>query len=286
MKKLGFLGLGIMGSPMARNLLKGGFDVTVWNRTPERAAILAAEGASVASMPQEVTARCDLTFAMLADPAAAREVALGASGAAAGIGKGRGYIDMSTVDPETSSAIAAAVTAAGGRFLEAPVSGSKKPAEDATLIIMAAGDRGLHDEALPALERMGKKVLFLGETGSGARMKIVVNMIMGVMMAGLAEGLALAGKSGLSSEDLLEILDSGAMSNPMFRLKGGLMGRGDFTPAFPLKHMQKDLRLAVAQGDEAGQPLQAAAAVNELFKQGKALGFGNEDFSAVLKALK
>jgi glyoxylate/succinic semialdehyde reductase len=285
MQTFGFLGLGIMGSPMAQNLLKAGFKVTVWNRSPEKSAELAALGATVAGSPAEVTSSCGITFAMLADPAAAHAVCFGPNGALAGIGSGRGYVDMSTVDAATSQEIGEAIAARGGRFLEAPVSGSKKPAQDGTLIILAAGDRGLFDEALPCLEKMGKKCLFLGELGQGAQMKLVVNMVMGGMMTVFCEALALAGKAGLAGSDLLEVLDAGALANPMFKMKGAQIAQGTFDPAFPLKHMQKDLRLALALGDSLDQPLFSAAAANESFKKAKALGLSDQDFCAVFRAI-
>ncbi|KAF0218472.1 MAG: 2-hydroxy-3-oxopropionate [Geobacteraceae bacterium] len=285
MQKFGFIGLGIMGSAIAKNLVNAGFEVTVWNRSPEKNKGLADLGAKMAETPQAVIESCPVTFTMLADPAAAREVCFGKYGVLDGISPGKGYVDMSTVDPETSQMIGGAVTAMGGRFLEAPVSGSRKPAEEGTLVILAAGDRTLFDEAMPGLERMGKKILYLGETGNGAKMKLVVNMVMGGMMAIFCEGLALGGKVGLDTADILDVIDSGAMANPMFKLKGGLIREGNFATAFPLKHMQKDLRLAVGLGDQASQPLFSAAAANEAFKNAKGLGFGDEDFSAIFKAI-
>lgn len=286
MNKFGFLGLGIMGSAMAKNLLKAGFDVTVWNRSPEKCAELVALGAKTAKTPRQVVESCGITFAMLSDPAAAEAVCFGTDGVLAGIGAGKGYVDMSTVDATTAQKIGAAVTGKGGRFLEAPVSGSRKPAEDGTLIILAAGDKGLYDAAMPAFDRMGKKVLFLGEVGKGAEMKLVVNMVMGGMMSIFCEGLALGAKAGLEVTDMLDVMDAGAMANPMFKLKGGLIAAGNFTTAFPLKHMQKDLRLAVGLGDRLAQPLFTAAAANEAFKRANALGFGDEDFSALFKAIE
>lgn len=185
---------------------------------------------------------------MLADPAAALDVVFSTEGVLKGLTPGKGYVDMSTVAPETSQQIAEAVLAAGGRFLEAPVSGSKQPAIDGQLIILAAGDESLYNESVPAFSRMGKKSFLLGPVGSGARMKLVVNGVMGSMMAAFAEGMALADTAGLKQEDLLEVLDLGAMSNPMFRMKGPGIVAEKFPPAFPLKHQQKDLRLALAMG--------------------------------------
>jgi 2-hydroxy-3-oxopropionate reductase len=285
MQHFGFIGLGIMGSAMARNLLKAGFPVTVWNRSADKCQELAAAGAAIAGTPRQVTEACPITFAMLADPAAAEAVCFGPDGVLAGISAGKGYVDMSTVDAACAQRIGAAITAKGGRFLEAPVSGSKKPAEDGTLIILAAGDHALYDEAMPGLEKMGKKILYLGETGKGAEMKLVVNMVMGGMMAIFCEGLALGAKAGLNRTDLLNVLDCGAIANPMFKLKGNLISQENYAAAFPLKHMQKDLRLAVGLGDRLGQPLFAAAAANEAFKRAKAMGLGDEDFSALFKAV-
>ncbi|HOM07459.1 MAG TPA: NAD(P)-dependent oxidoreductase [Syntrophales bacterium] len=285
MKKLGFLGLGIMGGGMAANLVKAGFDVTVWNRTTAKMEELVSLGARGASSPREVVAGCDVTFAMLADPRASEEVCFGPGGVLEAMGEGRGYVDMSTVDGDTSRRIAAAVAAKGGRFLEAPVSGSRQPAREGTLVIMAAGDRSLYDEAMPALERMGKLVLYLGEVGKAAAMKLVVNMIMGGMMAVFCEGLSLGKRAGLRIDDILAVLDNGAMANPMFRLKGPMIQEGRFPVAFPLKHMQKDLRLALLLGDVFHQPLASAAAANETFKRARDLGLGDEDFSAVFRAV-
>jgi len=286
MKKVGFIGTGIMGKPMAANLLKGGFEVTVWNRSAEKCKELLALGAKWGPSPKAVTESCEVTFAMLADPIASREVCFGPEGVLAGIGGGRGYVDMSTVDPQTAREIGKAVTEAGGRFLEAPVSGSRKPAEEGTLIIMAAGDRSLYDEVEKAFACLGKMTLYLGEVGRGTQMKLCVNMIMGQMMAAFCEGLALANRVGLDLKDVLNVLDAGAMANPMFRLKGGLVLSDDFPVAFPLKHMQKDLRLALLMGDEAGQALPAAAVVNELFKKARGQGLGDLDFAALWRVVK
>lgn len=285
MTKYGFLGLGIMGSAMAANLVKAGYDVTVWNRTPAKCAPLLALGAKQGGSPREVAVDCDITFAMLADPAAAEEVFFGPDGVRDGLAAGRSYIDMSTVADTTACAIAQAVAAAGGRFLEAPVSGTKKPAEDGTLIILAAGDQNLYEEAAAPFDRMGKKHLFLGAAGQGARMKLVVNMIMGGMMTAFCEGLALGRKGGLDGSQILEVLDAGALANPMFRGKGGMLLQGEFPTSFPLKHMQKDLRLAVALGDDLGQSLPCAAAANETFKRARAAGSSDEDFAAVFRVI-
>ncbi|XP_061349812.1 glyoxylate/succinic semialdehyde reductase 1-like isoform X1 [Gastrolobium bilobum] len=283
--EIGFLGLGIMGKAMSINLLRHGFKVTVWNRTLSKCDELVKHGASVGETPAAVVKKCKYTIAMLSDPPAALSVVFDKDGVLEQA-NGKGYIDMSTVDADTSSKISEAIKAKGGYFLEAPVSGSKKPAEDGQLVILAAGDKALYEEALPAFDVLGKKSFFLGEVGNGAKMKLVVNMIMGSMMNAFSEGLTLAGRSGLSPETLLEVLDLAAISNAMFRLKGPTMLQNNYSPAFPLKHQQKDMRLALALGDDNAVSMPVAAAANEAFKKARSLGLGDLDFSAVHETLK
>jgi 3-hydroxyisobutyrate dehydrogenase-like beta-hydroxyacid dehydrogenase len=224
---------------------------------------------------------------MMANPAAVIAVRDGKDGIIAGLAKGKGFIDMSTVDVGTSVESARLTHEVGGLFLEAPVAGSRKPAEDATLTIMAAGDQPLYDSALPVLSKLGKKLLYIGATGNAARMKLANNLVMGGMLTALCEGLALAANCGLDPEHLLDVLDSGAVSNPMFRLKGPqISANKEFPVAFPLKHMQKDLRLALQLAEESGQPLFVTAAVNELFKSALAENLGDSDFSAVSRIIR
>lgn len=283
--KVGFLGQGIMGSAMCANLVRAGHEVRVWNRTAERCDAAVALGATRCATPAEAASGSEITIAMVSDPEAALALCEGPDGVVAGLGQGRSYIDMSTVDAATSRAVGDRVLPTGARFLEAPVSGTKQPAIDGTLIILAAGDESLFAEAAPLFEVMGKRSFYLGETGQAARMKLIVNMIMGGMMTAFCEGLALAGRSGLETNDLLEVLSIGALANPMFAGKGPLIGKSEFAPAFPLKHMQKDLRLATLLGDELEQPLPTAAAANALFIAARALGLGDSDFSAVSLAI-
>ncbi|KAK8933709.1 Glyoxylate/succinic semialdehyde reductase 1 [Platanthera zijinensis] len=284
--EVGFLGLGIMGKAMALNLLRNGFRVMVWNRTRSKCEGLAEHGASIGESPAAVVSMSKYTIAMLADPSAALSVVFGKDGVLEQICDGKSYIDMSTVDADTSSKISEEITKKGGRFLEAPVSGSKKPAEDGQLIILAAGEKALYDEVIPFFDALGKKSFFLGPVGNGAKMKLVVNMVMGSMMKALSEGLSLAGSSGLNQQTLLDVMDLGAIANPMFRQKGPAMIQGNYPPAFPLKHQQKDIRLALALGDENAVPMPVAAAANEDFKRARSLGLGDLDFSAVHEIVK
>ncbi|KAB2057249.1 Putative oxidoreductase GLYR1 [Gossypium arboreum] len=284
--EVGFLGLGIMGKAMSMNLLKNGFKVTVWNRTLSKCDELVAHGASVGETPAEVVKKCNITIAILSDPAAALSVVFDKDGVLDQIGSGKGYIDMSTVDPETSCKISEAIALKGGHFLEAPVSGSKQPAETGQLVILAAGDKALYEEAVPAFDVLGKKPFFLGPVGNGAKMKLVINMIMGSVMNAFSEGLILAERSRLNPHSLLEVLDLGGIANPMFRGKGPEMLKDNYSPAFPLKHQQKDMRLALALGDQNAVSMPVAAAANEAFKKARSMGLGDLDFSAVFETVK
>jgi glyoxylate/succinic semialdehyde reductase len=284
----GFVGLGIMGRPMAANILKKlpHASLVVWNRSPAAAEAFVAEccgRARAAASPREVAAASSVTFAMLADPAAARSVALGSGGVVEGISAGNVYCDMSTIDAESARAIAAGVRASGGLFLEAPVSGSKQPAIDGQLVVLAAGDANALAAAAPALDAMGKKTFFYGaDVGKGAAMKLVINMTMESMLVALSEGLALAEGSGLASADLLAAIDLGAIASPLVRGKGPMMAAGGpHAPAFPLKHAAKDLRLALAAGAAARIDLPVAAAASARFEAALAAGRGDEDMAAV-----
>ncbi len=284
--EVGFLGLGIMGKAMATNLIRNGFKLTVWNRTLSKCDELVELGASIGETPAAVVKKCKYTIAVLSDPSVSLSVVFDKDGVLEQICPGKGYVDMSTVDADTSSKISEAITSKGGSFLEAPVSGSKKPAEDGQLVILAAGEKALYDEATPAFDIMGKKSFFLGQVGNGAKMKLVVNMIMGSMMNTFSEGLVLADRSGLDPHTLLDVLDLGGIANPMFRLKGPTMIQNSYPPAFPLKHQQKDMRLALALGDENAVSMPVAAAANEAFKKARSLGLGDLDFSAVHETVK
>ncbi|KAG9154973.1 hypothetical protein Leryth_012160 [Lithospermum erythrorhizon] len=275
-----------MGSPMAQNLLKAGCDVTVWNRTKSKCDPLISLGAKYESCPEGVAASCDVTFAMLADPESAVDVACGKNGAASGLSQGKGYVDVSTVDVATSKLISEHIKATGAEFLEAPVSGSKKPAEDGQLIFLTAGDRSLFEATSTLLDIMGKSKFYLGDVGNGAAMKLVVNMIMGSMMASFSEGILLSEKVGLDPSVLVEVISQGAISAPMYSMKGPSMVKSSYPTAFPLKHQQKDLRLALALAESVSQPIPIAAATNELYKIAKSRGLSDQDFSAVIEALK
>ncbi|CAG5105888.1 Oidioi.mRNA.OKI2018_I69.chr1.g2541.t1.cds [Oikopleura dioica] len=283
--KLGFLGLGIMGGAMAMNLLRTGHDVSVWNRTASKTIPLRNRGATVYDTKRQIVENCDIIFACVSDPKAAREIVFGNGGVLKYMNDQKAYVDMSTVDPETAIAIGEAIRSKGGRFLEAPVSGSKVPAELGELIIMCAGDRTLYVDLYSCMEAISKKWFFLSEVGSAARMKLVVNSIMGAQMAALAEGMALAEKCDLDQVTLLEILSLGALGSKMVNAKGSAILESNFPPNFPLRLQQKDLRLAVSLSDKVHQPISVIASANELYKRSMAANLGDSDMSAVYEVV-
>ncbi|KAA8491895.1 Glyoxylate/succinic semialdehyde reductase 1 [Porphyridium purpureum] len=296
--QVGFIGIGIMGLPMAKNLVtKAGKKLVVWNRSQERIALLQGELADEAAQveaaesPEAVVKACDVTFVMLTTPSVVRSVLFDMPGAAIhGVSSGKMIIDCSTITEEDSRASYDAVKTAGGSFLEAPVSGSKVPAETGALIFLAGGDKDVFDEVVKQkmFDVMGKKSIFLGGIGAGARMKLAVNMVMGSMISALAEGIVLCESNELDPAEFLEVLDLGAMANPMFKMKGPNMvqSKRQYTVNFPLEHQQKDMRFALQMGDSSATPMPVAAAANELFKAARAAGYDREDMSAVIEALR
>ncbi|XP_044158468.1 putative oxidoreductase GLYR1 isoform X2 [Bufo gargarizans] len=283
-KKIGFLGLGLMGSGIVSNLLKMGHTVTVWNRTAEKCDLFIQEGAHLGRTPAEVVSTCDITFACMADPKAAKDLVLGPSGVLQGIRPGKCYVDMSTVDPETVTELAQVIVSRGGRFLEAPVAGNQQLSNDGMLMIVAAGDHGVYEDCSSCFQAMGKTSFFLGEVGNAARMMLIINMVQGSFMATIAEGMTLAQVTGQSQQTLLDILIQSQLSSIFLDQKCQNILQGNFKPDFYLKYIQKDLRLAIAMGDSVNHPTPMAAAANEVYKRAKALDQSDNDMSAVYRA--
>ncbi|XP_036408392.1 putative oxidoreductase GLYR1 [Megalops cyprinoides] len=283
-KRIGFLGLGLMGSGIVSNLLKMGHIVTVWNRTAEKCDLFIQEGARLGRTPAEVVSMCDITFSCVSDPKAARDLVLGPSGVLQGIRPGKCYVEMSTVDPETITELAQVITSRGGRFLEAPVSGSQQLSNDGMLVILAAGDRTVYEDCSSCFQAMGKTSFFLGEAGNAAKMMLILNMVQGSFMATIAEGLTLAQATGQSQQTFLDILCQGQMASIFLDQKCQNILQGNFKPDYYLKHIQKDLRLAITMGDSVNHPTPMAAAANEVYKRAKALDQSDNDMSAVYRA--
>ncbi|MEJ2509606.1 MAG: NAD(P)-dependent oxidoreductase [Gammaproteobacteria bacterium] len=290
MKKVGFIGLGAMGAAMARNIQKGGFTLGVYNRTPARAEPLRAEGAAVYASPAEAAQANEAVVIMVTDPPALEAVLDGPEGLIAGLeakgGDGTLVINMSTVSPAATVSAAERVRAAGGRFVDAPVSGTVKPAQDGTLVVLAGGTEADVAAAEPLLQTMGKAVVRCGEAGQATRMKLVLNLMLGGMMQCLAEGLSLADSQGIDGQSVLEALAGGPMGAGLYQMKGGMMLGEEFTKQFPVDLMFKDLNLVLETAGQAHLPLPMTAAVRESFSAARGLGYGDEDMAAVVKVLR
>ncbi|XP_077518729.1 nucleosome-destabilizing factor isoform X2 [Amblyomma americanum] len=279
--KFGFLGLGNMGQGMVKNLLNSGHHITVWNRTPSKCRDFVKAGAVKGLTPADVVAASDITFSCVSNSVAAKEMVFGNCGVLQEIRDNKGYVEMTSIDPDTSQDISEAIMLRGGRYLEAPVSGSKKPAEDGTLIILGAGDRSLFNDCASCFEAIGRHAFYLGEVGNGAKMSLILNMLLGTTLAGLAEAMALCDRAELSQKDLLEILELGDLNSAVISQKGQAIIEGTFATNMPLQHLQKDLCLAIGIGDQLEQPLPVTAAANEVFKHAKKHGYAEHDASAV-----
>lgn len=277
----GFIGLGIMGSGIVKNLLNSGHNVTVWNRTTEKVKDFLEAGAKEALTPSDVIAECDITFSCVSDPQVAKDLVFGNCGVLQEINTTKGYVEMTGVDSDTSQDIAEAISLKGGRYLEAQIQGSKTQAQDGTLVILVAGDRSLFDDCQSCFQAMGKNSFYLGEVGNASKMNLVLQTMVGVTLAGLAEGMALADRAGLQQKDVLEVLELTGLNCPTILQKGKAIIDGGFPTHQPLQHMQKDLKLSLNMGDQLEQPLPLTASANEVFKHAKRLGYGEHDVSAV-----
>jgi 3-hydroxyisobutyrate dehydrogenase-like beta-hydroxyacid dehydrogenase len=286
MAKVGFIGLGIMGEPMCRNVLAGGHDVVVYNRTPAKMAPLTSAGARAASSLAELVRRSEVVITMVSDPAAVRDVVTARGGLLSALSPGMTYIDMTTVSPETSREIATLVRGTGASFLEAPVLGSRRPAAEGTLVILTGGDAEVSRRSEPLLRTMGRKVVHMGDTGMAAHMKLIINQIMGTLLCVFAEAALTGMAAGLPAEKILEVIEDSVVASPAIRAKGpDMLGERVFTPHFPLKHALKDMRLAVEAGRKAGVPTPVTKAAFDLFAAALSGGFGDRDVSAVLRGL-
>lgn len=279
--KFGFLGLGIMGCGIVKNLLNSGHLVVVWNRTAAKCRKFQEAGAEVADTPSDVIEMTDVTFSCVSDPQVAKDLVFGNCGVMSANLVGKGYVEMTGVDPETSQDIAEQIISKGGRYLEAQIQGSKTQAEEGTLIILAAGERLLFEECQTCFEAISRNSFYLGDVGNATKMNLVLQMVSGVTLAAIAEGLALADRAGLQQKDVLEVLELTSMSSEMLLQKGNAIIKGEFPTHQALKHMQKDLKLALGMADGLEQSLPITAASNEVYKHAKRLGYGSHDASAV-----
>ena len=286
MTKLGFVGLGLMGNPMSKNLIEAGYEVSVWNRTTSRMRGLVESGASGASSPRDVANHSEIIVTMVSDSADVEEVVLGKEGIASGLKKGSVVIDMSTIAPSVTQRIALEVTDMGSEMLDAPVSGGVIGAPRGTLSIMVGGPRHSFERCLPVLEAMGERITYCGEHGMGQVAKLA-NQVVGMgTMASVCEGLVFAARAGGDPEAIMSALTGGAANSWMLENLGPKIYDGDFAPGFMVDHAQKDLRLILESAAEMDLPLFLTPLINQLYRSVQQMGFGSEGTQAGVKMME
>jgi 3-hydroxyisobutyrate dehydrogenase len=280
------LGLGTMGSGMAANLLKAGFPLTVYNRTPAKAEPFARQGARIAATPADAASGAHIVFSMLADDDASREAWTGPSGALSTVQPGAILIESSTVSPAWIATLARLAEAHKAELLDAPVTGSRVQAEQGQLTFLVGGSEPALAIATPALQAMSKQIVHLGPITSGAKMKLLNNFLCGVQVASLAEGMAWLEHSGLDRDKALEVLKNGAPGSPLLSAISARMVSRDYTVNFLLRLMAKDLAYAHAAAETFGIDLTTASSAHQLFQRAAAAGHANEDMSSVVEVLR
>ncbi|MRG27496.1 MULTISPECIES: NAD(P)-dependent oxidoreductase [Laceyella] len=280
--KIGFIGLGIMGKSMARNLHRAGFEVTVWNRTAAKMAEAKAEwGAHLAVSPKDVAVRSDVVITMVGDTPDVREVVTGEEGVLAGARPGTVLIDMSTISPEATRELAELAAEKGVAMLDAPVSGGDVGARNGTLSIMVGGEEEVLEKVRPVLEAMGKTIVHCGPIGAGQTVKACNQILCGLNLLGMVEALAFAKKSGVDLEKMIQVTSQGAGGSWALANYGPRVVKGDLDPGFSVRFQQKDLRIVLAEAERMELPLLGTATVQQLLRAVQAHG-GNEDGTQAL----
>jgi 3-hydroxyisobutyrate dehydrogenase-like beta-hydroxyacid dehydrogenase len=283
-EKVGFIGLGIMGSLQAMNLAKAGVELTVYNRTREKAEAWAQEhGGTVVDSPQAVAEASDVVITMVVDGDQVTDMV---GQALEGARPGTLFVDMSTIAPGTARTLAERCRAEGHGFVDAPVTGSSPKARTGTLTIMVGGAPDDIERARPLFEIMGEKIVVCGEAGQGQAVKVISQAITAVNCATLAQGLVLARQAGVDVDALLQTMDGGSSDSTMRALKGKPMLEHDFTPLFKLAHMLKDVNLCLDEARTAGGSFPFAGLAAELYGAGLGRGLGDQDFAAVLEVIE
>ena len=287
MQSVALLGLGIMGTGMAQNLLKAGFPLTVYNRTRAKADTLKEQGARVADSPREAASRAQVVLSMVGDDIASRAMWLGAEGALAGAQPGATVIECSTLSLEWVRELAQLAEDRNLAFLDSPVTGSKDAAAAGELRLLVGGNAAVLEQARPVLEAVSRRLDLYGPTGSGALAKLINNLMGAVQVVALAEGLALAERAGLDMEQVLSLIINGAPGSPIVKGKAARMANSDYDDTqFALRWMHKDATYALRAADDFGAPMPTVAAAREVYRMARNLGLDDADFAAVIEALR
>jgi 3-hydroxyisobutyrate dehydrogenase/2-hydroxy-3-oxopropionate reductase len=287
MANLGFLGLGIMGYPMARNLARAGHSLAVWSFTSKKAEQLAGEEkATACATPKEVAARSECVFLCVGDTQMSEKVILGKDGIIEGAKAGSVVVDASTVSPSSSIKVGEALAAKGIGFLGAPCTGSKPGAEKGALTFMIGGDKATYEKVKPFFEPMGKNLYYCGGPAMGLHAKLTQNLILSNLLQAFNEGLVLATKAGVDPELMLEILDNSAAKSGLIAFKAPYVFRRDFTTNFSVKWMQKDIALMLESAGEQQVPLPLTSLTQQIFRAAIAKGHGDDDICSTIKVLE
>jgi 3-hydroxyisobutyrate dehydrogenase/2-hydroxy-3-oxopropionate reductase len=287
MAKLGFLGLGIMGYPMARNLLRAGHEVAVWSHNREKARKLAAEEKGrFCEKPADVGAHADALFVCVGDAGMVKQVVLGPDGVEEGAKPGSVVVDCSTIGPSESRAIGTALAARGVEFLDAPCTGSRGGAEGGTLTFMIGGKQQVFERLRPYFEAMGKRLYYCGSAGMGLQAKLSQNLILSNLLQAFNEGMVLAVKAGVDPALLFDILDNSAAKSAMIAAKAPAVFQRDFTPNFSVKWMHKDVGLMIDSAKELGVPVPLTAITHQMLQTAIAEGLGEDDMCSSIKVLE
>ncbi len=287
MAKLGFFGLGIMGYPMARNLLRAGHEVALWSHTAEKARRLATEaGGRFCATPREAARDAECMFLCVGDTAMAQDVILGEEGIVHGARSGAVVADASTISPSASRRIGAELKRKGVGFLDAPCTGSVPGAEGGTLTFMIGGDQAVFERARPLFEPMGKRLYYCGAAGMGLQAKLTQNLILSNILMAFNEGMVLAAKAGMDLKLMLDILDNSAAKSGLIAYKAPFVFRRDFHPNFSTKWMSKDIGLILESGAELCVPLLLTGVTSQLFQTALAAGLGEQDMCSTINVLE
>ncbi|MBX3081315.1 MAG: NAD(P)-dependent oxidoreductase [Anaerolineae bacterium] len=287
MQRIALLGLGIMGSGIGANLLKNGFPLTVYNRTPEKAKALVEQGATLASTPREAAQNADVVISVVGDDVASRSVWMGDDGALAGAAQGTILIECSTLSPDWVRDLAESATAQGCPFLDAPMTGSREAAANAQLVLIIGGEADALEKVRPALEAISQTIVHMGGTGTGATWKLINNMMTAVHIAALAEGLTLAEKAGLNMQQVAKLIPTSATSSPSVKGKMPRMLEHRYGDTdFSLRWMQKDVNYALELGETFDVPLKTVNGAWAIFQAAREQGLLDVDFAAVIEALR
>jgi 2-hydroxy-3-oxopropionate reductase len=285
-ERVGFIGLGIMGMPMARNLMEAGYELVLHNRSPEKAEELGKEGATVAATPREVAEKSDVVVTMLPDSPQVREVVAGENGVLEGISEGALLIDMSTISPVVTEELAEALKEKGASMLDAPVSGGDVGAIEGTLSIMVGGEEEDFQRAKPLFETMGKTITHVGPVGAGQVTKAANQVVVALTIEAVSEALVLGSAGGVSPEKILDVLSGGLAGNKVMEVKREKFLSHKFEPGFRSELHHKDLGIALAAGREYGVVLPVTAIVDQMLLSMRRKGWGSEDHSALLRIIE